>query len=78
MLQAARGVKLREQQALAAAQLLPLTFEASPAFLRFRALTIALVSVTTVSDHDGNPAELPSVALEQKLRLAHALRYVPN
>jgi hypothetical protein len=64
------------QQALAAAQLLPLTFEASPAFLRFGALTIAVVSVTTVSDHDGIPAELPSVALEQKLRLAHALANV--
>jgi poly-gamma-glutamate synthesis protein (capsule biosynthesis protein) len=61
------------RQALAAAELLPLTFEASPAFLRFGALTIAVVSVTTVPDRDGNPTELPSVALEQKLRLAHAL-----
>jgi len=61
------------RKALAAAGLLPLTFEASPAFLRFGEGTIAVVSVTTVLDHDGNPAELPSVALEQKLRLAHAL-----
>jgi poly-gamma-glutamate synthesis protein (capsule biosynthesis protein) len=61
------------RQALAAAELLPLTFEASPAFLRFGELTIAVVSVTTVPDRAGNPLELPSVVLEQKLRLAHAL-----
>ena len=61
------------RQALAAAGLLPLTFEASPAFLRFGALTIAVVSVTTVPDRDGIPDELPSVGLERKLRLAHAL-----
>jgi poly-gamma-glutamate synthesis protein (capsule biosynthesis protein) len=61
------------RRALAAAEILPLTFEASPAFLRFGELTIAVVSVTTVPDRDGNPTELPSVALEQKLRLAGAL-----
>ena len=61
------------RKALVAAELLPLTFDASPAFLRFGEWTIAIVSVTSVLDHDGNPAELPSVALEQKLRLAHAL-----
>jgi poly-gamma-glutamate synthesis protein (capsule biosynthesis protein) len=61
------------RQALAAAGLLPLTFAASPAFLRFGATTVAVVSVTTVRDHDGQPTELPSVELEQKLRLAHAL-----
>ena len=61
------------RQALAAAEVLPLTFEASPAFLRFGTLTIAVVAVTTVPDRDGNPAELPSVALQQKLRLAHTL-----
>ena len=60
-------------QALAAAGLLPLTFAASPAFLRFGDATVAVVSATTVPDRDGNPAELPSVELEQKLRLAHAL-----
>jgi len=30
-------------------------------------------SVTTVPDRDGSPAELPSIALERKLRLARAL-----
>ena len=64
------------RQALAAAELLPFTFAASPAFLRFGTLTVAVVSVTTVPDRDGNPAELPSVALEQKLRLARALANV--
>ena len=63
-------------QALAAAELLSLTFAASPAFLRFGDVTVALVAVTTVPDHDGHPAELPSVELEQKLRLAHALANV--
>jgi poly-gamma-glutamate synthesis protein (capsule biosynthesis protein) len=61
------------REAIAATELLPLTFEASPTFLRFGTLTIAVVSVTTVAARDGNPTELPSVALEQKLRLAHAL-----
>jgi poly-gamma-glutamate synthesis protein (capsule biosynthesis protein) len=55
---------------------LPLTFEASPAFLRFGTLTVAVVSVTAVPGRDGNPTELPSVALEQKLRLARALANV--
>jgi poly-gamma-glutamate synthesis protein (capsule biosynthesis protein) len=64
------------RQALATYDLLPLTFEASPAFLRFGQLTIAVVSVTTVPNHDGIPAELPSIALEQKLRLAQALANV--
>ena len=69
------GTMAREstRRALAAADLLPLTFESSPAFLRFGELTIAVVSVTTVPDRDGNPTELPGVALEQKLRLANAL-----
>lgn len=64
------------RQALGAADLLPLTFEGSPAFVRLGQLTIAVVSVTTVADHDGIPAELPSITLEQKLRLAHALANV--
>jgi poly-gamma-glutamate synthesis protein (capsule biosynthesis protein) len=64
------------RRVLAAAGILPLTFEASPAFLRFGTLTVAVVSVTTVPDRDGNPSELPSVALEQKLRLARALANV--
>ena len=64
------------RQALAAAKLLPLTFDASPAFVRFGKVTIAFVSVTTVPDRDGIPAELPSIGLEQKLRLARALANV--
>ena len=64
------------RQALGAADLLPLTFEASPAFVRLGQLTIAVVSVTTVPNHAGIPAELPSIALEQKLRLARALANV--
>lgn len=67
------GARESTAKVLAAADLLPLTFEASPAFLRFGALTIGMVSVTTVADRDGVPAELPSVALEQKMRLARAL-----
>ena len=64
------------RQALAAAGLLPLTFEASPAFLRFGATTVAVVSITTVPDRQGKPEELPSIALQQKLRLARALANV--
>jgi poly-gamma-glutamate capsule biosynthesis protein CapA/YwtB (metallophosphatase superfamily) len=64
------------RQALAATEIIPLTFAASPAFLRFGQLTVAVVSVTTVADRDGTPTELPSVALDQKLRLAHTLANV--
>ena len=61
------------RQALAATGLLPLTFEASPAFLRFGTTTVAVVSISTVPDRQGKPEELPSIALQQKLRLARAL-----
>jgi len=64
------------RQALAATGLLPLTFQASPAFLRFGTTTVAVVSLTTVPDRQGKPEELPSIALQQKLRLARALASV--
>ena len=64
------------RRALAASGLLPLTFEASPAFLRFGATTVAVVSISTIPDHQGKPEELPSTALDQKLRLARALANV--
>jgi Bacterial capsule synthesis protein PGA_cap len=61
------------RKALAAQGLLPLTFADSPEFLRFGRTTVAIISLTVVRDHQGKPAELPSVALEQKIRLARAL-----
>jgi Bacterial capsule synthesis protein PGA_cap len=61
------------RKALAEQGLLPLTFADSLAFLRFGKTTIAMISVTVVRDHQGKPAELPSVALEQKIRLGRAL-----
>ena len=64
------------RQALAATGLLPLTFQASPAFLLFGTTTVAVVSLTTVPDRQGKPEELPSIALQQKLRLARALASV--
>ncbi len=64
------------RRALAASGILPLTFEASPAFLRFGTTTVAVVSLTTVQDRRGKPEELPSIALAQKLRLARALANV--
>ncbi len=72
------GVAGREstRQALAAKGLLPLTFAASPEFLRFGATTVALISLSTVPDRQGRPDELPSIALQQKLRLARALANV--
>lgn len=63
----------RTRRDLAARGLLPLTFEDSPEFLRFGKTTIAIISVTVVRDHQGKPVELPSVALEQKIRLGRAL-----
>ena len=64
------------RRALADAGILPLTFESSPAFLRFASTTVAVVSITTVTDHQGKPQESYSIALAQKLRLAHALSNV--
>lgn len=61
------------RKALASNGLLPLTFAASPAFLRFGGKTIAVISVNEIPDRAGKPTELPSVAVEQKLRLARAL-----
>lgn len=61
------------RKTLAAQGLLPLTFADSPEFLRFGKTTIAMISVTVVRDHQGKPEELPSVDLEQKIRLGRAL-----
>jgi hypothetical protein len=61
------------RNSLAAQNLLPLTFDASPAFLRFGVTTVAIISITTVADHQGAPTEMRSIALDQKIRLARAL-----
>jgi hypothetical protein len=61
------------RSSLRAQSLLPLTFDASPAFLRFGATTVAIISITEILDHQGDPAEMRSVGLDQKIRLARAL-----
>ena len=61
------------RDALAAENLLPLTFDSSPSFLRFGATTVAIISITEVPDHQGDPGQMRSVALDQKIRLGRAL-----
>ncbi len=53
--------------------LLALDFDSSPQFFRFGELTVAFVAVTTVKAADGRVQQVPSVGLEQKLRLARQL-----
>ncbi|HYM61833.1 MAG TPA: CapA family protein [Thermoanaerobaculia bacterium] len=55
------------------AGLLALDFDASPQFLRFGDVTVAIVAITLVRAADGRVQEIPSIAVAQKLRLARQL-----
>ncbi len=59
--------------ALAKAGMLPLSFAASPKFLRFGEHTVAVIAISVVAGRDGLAQPIPSVAIAQKLRLARRL-----
>jgi poly-gamma-glutamate synthesis protein (capsule biosynthesis protein) len=65
--------RTRTRAALRAASIVDVEFERSPRFARVGARTMAVVSVTTIPSADGHVQHIPSVDLEQKLRLARAL-----
>lgn len=54
----------------------PLTFEHSPTFIRIGALTASVVALSTIAGRDGVRVEVPSLALEQKLRVARQLSHL--
>lgn len=53
--------------------MLALDFDSSPQFLAFGDVTVGLVAITMVRAADGQVQQIPSVAVEQKLRLARQL-----
>ena len=55
---------------------LALDFADSPQFLRIGRVTLAMVAITMVKPADGQPQEVPSVNVAQKLRLARQLANV--
>lgn len=67
---AARDATVR---ALAGAGVMGVDFDRSPRFTRIGNLTVAIVAITTVPGDDGRAQTIPSVDVEQRLRLAHSL-----
>lgn len=59
--------------ALQQAGLMPVSFDASPQFLRLRNTTIALVAITLLRAADGQMQTIPSIEMAQKLRTARKL-----
>jgi len=60
-------------QALDRVGLIPLTYEASPRFLRFRDVTIGIIALNLVPRRDGGCQSIPAVGVRQKLGLARSL-----
>jgi len=65
--------RIHTREVLSAAGVMGADFEHSPTFFRVGERTIALISVNLVPGTDGQAHQIPSVALSQKLRLAHTL-----
>jgi len=61
------------RRALERQGLLALSYEDSPAFLRFGEITVAIISLSAVRGRDGKRVEIPSIELRRKLRLARRL-----
>lgn len=59
--------------ALRNAGLEALSYEDSPVFLKMGAHTVAIVAVSAVRGRDGTRVEIPSIPVQQKLRLARHL-----
>lgn len=63
----------KTREAFRKSGMLALDFDHSPQFLAFGDVTVALVAITMVRAADGEVQQIPSVAVEQKLRLARQL-----
>ena len=63
----------KTREAFRQSGMLALDFDHSPQFLAFGNVTVGLVAITMVRAADGDVQQIPSVAVEQKLRLARQL-----
>ena len=63
----------RTEQTLLEQGILPLSFEGSPRFLKLKGVTVGVIAVSLVPAADGVIQSIPSVELQQKLRLARQL-----
>jgi hypothetical protein len=66
----------RTRRALAAAGVMPVSFDESPRFVRIGDLTVAVVAITMIPGADGRVQAIPSMETAQRLRLARALANV--
>ncbi|MBI4961896.1 MAG: CapA family protein [Desulfomonile tiedjei] len=60
-------------EALKGVGLVPLSYDSSPGFFHFDRATIGIVAVNLVPGRDGGHQSIPSIELQQKLRLAKNL-----
>ncbi len=65
--------RTRTNAAVAAAGMLPITFDRSPAFVHVGTIDVAVIALDRVPDADGARDALPSLELARKLRLASSL-----
>jgi len=68
--------RIATARALSAARVMPVSFEASPRFVRIGGVTLGIVAITLVPGADGRMQAVPSTEVAQRLRLAHTLANV--